>query len=83
MIYLKILAGVVLLGSLAWLMVSPDFTSVLAVIGAVVAFLALFVAEAQKKKSIRQNQSVSNSSFGIQAGGDVNIGTPRRDDHVE
>ncbi len=34
-------------------------------------------------KNIQQNQSISKSSTGIQAGGDVNIGDDRRDKNVK
>lgn len=84
MFVLKLLAGLALLGSIAWYIAKPEFDSGLGLIGAIVTFLALFIAEAVvKKKTNKQKQSVSGSSIGIQAGGNVNIGTPKKDDNAE
>jgi hypothetical protein len=88
MIYIKILSIIALIGSIAWLIFVPGFDAALAVIGSISAIISAFVVEGKisKKekasKSIQQHQSVSKSSTGIQAGGDVNIGENRKDNHA-
>ena len=70
-IVLRILAVLALLISLAWLLLTDfGFEQVLAFVVALSALIATFL---EKKKHGRQGQKVSNSSFGIQAGGDVHI----------
>ncbi len=79
MAYLKVLAVVSLIGAIAWVVADPGFEPALAVIGSASALLGLFVADRKKKHaSSNQEQVVSNKSVGIQAGGDVNIGSTKR-----
>lgn len=89
MIYIRILSVITLIGSLAWLIVAPGFEPALALIGSISAIVSTFLLEGRKSKeeimpkNIQQNQSISKSSTGIQAGGDVNIGDDRRDKNVK
>lgn len=79
MFYLKVLAAVSLLGAIAWVVVDPGFEPGLAVVGSASALLALFVADRRKRlASSQQEQVVSHRSVGIQAGGDINIGSSER-----
>ncbi len=76
--YLKILAALSLLGSLAWVIVEPGFEPGLAVVGSASALLGLFVTGRRKRPESSQEQVVSGKSIGIQAGGDVSIGSTKR-----
>jgi len=80
LVYLKILAALSLLGSLAWAIVDPGFEPSLAVVGSASALLGLFVTGRRKRPESSQEQVVSSRSVGIQAGGDVSIGNPKRKD---
>lgn len=80
MLYLKILAALSLLGSLAWVIVDPGFEPGLAVVGSASALLGLFVTGRRKRPESGQEQVVSGRSIGIQAGGDVSIGSTKRKD---
>jgi len=83
MAYLKIFAGIALVVSLLWVIDKPGYDSWLAVVVSLSAFIALFVTDSKKRGISRQHQVVSKSALGVQAGGDVNIGTISRDKHVE
>lgn len=82
MIYIKILSVIALMGSIAWLIVSPGFEPALAVIGSLSALISVFFIQERKSRHVQQQQSVSKSSVGIQAGGDVNIGDNGGDKHA-
>lgn len=69
----KILAVLTLIGSIAWLIAEPGYEPALVVIAGVSALISVFIVEKKRKKSGKQNQTVSDSSIGIQAGHDVNI----------
>lgn len=75
MIILKFITALGLLIALAWLYFDPKFDSAVATAMALAALIALFVAPVKKKRSSNQSQSVTDHSFGIQAGGDANIGS--------
>lgn len=72
--YIKLLSVIALTGSIAWLFVSPGFEPALAVIGSLSALISIFLIQERKSRHAKQQQSVSKSSVGIQAGGDVKIG---------
>lgn len=83
MIYIKLLAAITLIGSIAWVIADPGFEPVLAVVGSISALVSAFLVEKRKMRREQQQQSVSKSSIGLQAGGDVNIGNINGDKHVE
>lgn len=78
-IYLKVLAAISLLGAIAWVVFEPGFEPSLAVVGSISALAALFVADRKKRGESSQAQVVSSKSVGIQAGGDINIGSFKQD----
>lgn len=82
MIYLKLLAVLSLLGAMAWVVMEPGFEPGLAVIGSASALFGLIVVGKKNRALESQKQTLSNRSTGIQAGGDVNIGTSRRNEDV-
>jgi hypothetical protein len=79
MAYVKVLAVIALLGSIGWVIVDPGFEPGLAVVGSISALVSAFLVEKRNASRREQRQSVSNSSIGVQAGGDVNIGNIGRD----
>ncbi|MEO0433589.1 MAG: hypothetical protein AAF151_18030 [Cyanobacteria bacterium J06656_5] len=79
---IKFLAIITLIGSIAWLISDPGFEPALVLIGSISALVSAFVVEKRKRRS-RQHQSISNSSMGIQAGGDVSIGDIKSDKHAK
>lgn len=74
MIYIKFLAVIALIGSIAWVVSYPGFESGLAVVGASAALISAFFVQKSKARQPKQHQSVSKSAIGIQAGGDVSVG---------
>ena len=74
MIYLKFLAVIALIGSIAWAFADPGFDSALAVVLSISGLVSAFLVHKQNIRRLQQNQSVSKSSIGIQASGDVSIG---------
>ena len=80
---IKILSCIALIVSIAWLVSSPSFEPALALIGSMSALVSAFVVEKRSKRLAKQHQSVSNSSMGIQAGGNVSIGDINNDNHAK
>jgi membrane associated rhomboid family serine protease len=83
MIYLKFLAVIALIGSIAWSIVDPGFETALAVVGSISALVSAFLVERRNARRAQQYQSVSKSSIGVQAGGDVSISSISGDKHVK
>ena len=81
--YVKFLAVIALIGSIAWVIVSPGFESALAVVGSVSALVSAIFIQKRTELRSRQRQSVSKSSIGVQAGGDVSIGDIGGDKHAK
>ncbi|BAS58839.1 hypothetical protein NIES2135_16450 [Leptolyngbya boryana NIES-2135] len=80
---IKFLAIITLVGSIAWLVSDPGFEPALALVGSISTLVSAVVVEKRSKRLARQHQSVSNSSMGIQAGGDVSIGNSNSDEHAK
>ncbi|HOD79705.1 MAG TPA: hypothetical protein PKI10_15730 [Syntrophorhabdus sp.] len=83
MIYIKFLAAIALIGSIAWVIAVPGFEPALAVVGSISALVSAFLVKKPKMQGDQQHQSVSKSSIGVQAGRDVSIGNINGDKHVE
>jgi hypothetical protein len=82
-IYVKSLALIALIGSITWSIADPKFESILAVIGSLSTLVTAFLVDNRKARRVQQHQSVSRSSTGIQAGGNVNIGNAGDDQDVK
>lgn len=80
---IKLLAIVALIVSIAWLVSDPGFEPAVALVGSMSTLVSTFVVEKRSKRYARQHQSVSNSSMGIQAGGDVSIRDINSDKHAK
>lgn len=72
--YVKVLAAIGLAVAIAWLIADPGFEPALAIVVAVSTLISTIIVERRRGQSLQQRQSVSKSSIGIQAGGDVSIG---------
>lgn len=75
MVYIKLLAVVALMVSIAWAINEPRWDSILAVVLSISGLVTAFLVPKRTAKGTRQHQSVSESSIGVQAGRDVTIGS--------
>ena len=83
MAFIKFLAIIALVGSIAWVIAVPGFESALAVVGSISAIISVFLVQKRTTQRAQQHQSVSKSSIGIQAGGDVSIGDIGDEKHAK
>jgi len=83
MAIIKALSGLAIIGSIGWLISKPDYEPALALITSLTAFVSAFLVDKKQKRRNKQNQDVSNSSMGIQAGRDVKIGSIGSDHHAK
>ncbi|MER2512157.1 MAG: hypothetical protein ABTQ25_07020 [Nitrosomonas ureae] len=75
MLIIKLLAGIAFVGTIAWFVAVPDYEPAIAIVTSLSAFIAALIGERKAKKKAEQVQSVARSGLGIQAGGDVKIGS--------
>lgn len=75
MLIIKLLCGIALIGSIAWFIAVPDFEPAIAIVTSLSAFIAAWFGEKKAKRQALQNQSVAENGLGIQAGGDVSVGS--------
>lgn len=80
---MKILGGIILVFSTAWFIAQPGYESGLAIISSITALAYTFIKEKMTLQLNQQHQSVSKSSIGIQAGGNVNINVKDDDQNVK
>ena len=71
MVYLKIVAGITLIISVAWVLAKPGYDSGVAVLVSLSALITAFITDSKRRSGPRQQQNVSKSSVGIQSGGDA------------
>ena len=83
MAYVKFLAAIAVIGSVAWVFADPGFEPALAVVASISALTSAFFVEKRNARRAQQHQSVFASSIGVQAGGDVSIGNTGRDKHAK
>ena len=83
MAYIKFFAVIALIGSTAWVISDPGFEPSLAVVGSISALISSFFVEKRNTRLPEQHQSISKSSVGVQAGGDVSIGDIRNDKNAK
>lgn len=75
--FLKFLAGLSFIGSIAWFYSQRDYEPALAIIGSLSTFIGLWVADTKTKRKATQHQVVAQGGIGIQAGGDIQTGDIR------
>jgi hypothetical protein len=76
---LRVLAAISLLLAVGWVITKPGFDSAGAVAGALTLLISTHVAIPRENRASGQQQVIAQSSVGIQAGGDVNIGNASGD----
>jgi hypothetical protein len=77
MLIIKVLSGLAFIGSVAWFIAQRDYEPAIATITSLSAFVAAWFVDRKQKRQANQNQSVSKNGVGIQAGGDVSMGSIR------
>jgi len=75
MLIMKLLAGFAFIGSIAWFVAAPDYEPAIAIVTSLSTLIAALIGERRAKQKPEQSQAVAQSGLGIQAGGDVKIGT--------
>ena len=75
MLTLKIFAGLTFVASIIWAVNDPGYESGISALASIVTFVGLWIKDKPQKQSLQQNQLVSDNSVGIQADGDIHIGT--------
>lgn len=77
MLIIKLLSGIAFIGSVAWFIVQRGYEPAIAIVTSLSAFIAAWFGDKKLKRQANQNQAVSKNGIGIQAGGDVNMGSIR------
>ena len=77
MLIIKLLSGLAFIGSVAWFIAQPNYEPAIAIVTSLVAFIAAWFGDKKLKRQANQNQTVSKNGIGIQAGGDVSMGSIR------
>ena len=77
MLIIKLLSGLAFIGSVAWFIAQRDYEPAIAIVTSLSAFIAAWLHDKKLKRQANQNQTVSKNGIGIQAGGDVSMGSIR------
>jgi len=83
MIYVKFLSAIALICAIAWAIADLGFESAIAVLGSLATLVSVCLVDRRNARRAHQRQSVSESSIGVQAGGDVKIGSIGGNKNVE
>lgn len=75
MLIIKLLFGIAFFGSVLWFIAVPDYEPAIAIATSLSAFIAAWFGEKRAKRNALQNQSIAANGIGIQAGGDVSVGS--------
>lgn len=75
MLIIKLLSGIAFIGSIVWFMAVPDYEPAIAIVTSLSAFIATWFGEKKAKRKASQNQSIAANGIGIQADGNVSVGS--------
>jgi hypothetical protein len=75
MLIIKLLSGLAFIGSVAWFIALPNYAPAIAIVTSLSAFITAWFGEKKARQQATQNQSVATNGVGIQAGGDVSVGS--------
>ena len=75
MVLIVFFAAIAFLGSIAWFVTAPGFEPAIAIVTSLSAFVATFIGFKKAKQKASQKQSVGTNSIGVQADGDIRIGS--------
>lgn len=76
---IKILSALAFIGSIFWFIAEPNFEPAILAISSLASFILLLIKDNKTKVTPLQNQTVKENGFGVQAGGNVNIGNVNMD----
>ena len=76
MLIVKILASLAFAGSVIWLIAQPDYEPAIAVVTSLSALIGCLLAERHAKRRV-QEQTVGPGGVGVQAGGNITMGSAR------
>lgn len=77
MLIIKLLSGLAFIGSVAWFIAQRDYEPAIAIVTSLTAFVSAWFLDKKPERQAKQNQSVSEDGIGIQAGGDISVGSIR------
>jgi integral membrane sensor domain MASE1 len=77
MLIIKLLSGLAFIGSVAWFIAKRDYESAIAIVTSLATFIAAWLHDKKLKRQANQNQTVSKDGIGIQAGGNISMGSIR------
>ncbi|APW42604.1 hypothetical protein [Rhodoferax saidenbachensis] len=75
MLIIKVLSGLAFMGSVAWYAAQPGYEPAIAIVTSLSAFIAVWLSDRKMKRQAGQSQTVAENGVGIQAGGDVSVGS--------
>jgi len=75
MLIIKFLSGIAFIGSVAWFIAIPDYEPAIAIVTSLSVFIATWFGDKKLKRHAHQNQTIAKNGVGIQAGGDVSMGS--------
>ena len=77
MLIIKLLSGLAFIGSVAWFIAQRDYEPAIATVTSLTTFISAWFGDKRLKRQANQNQTVAKNGIGIQAGGDVCMGSIR------
>ena len=77
MLIIKLLSGFAFIGSVVWFVAQRDYEPAIAIVTSLSAFIAAWFGDKKLKRQANQSQTISKNGIGIQAGGDVSMGSIR------
>jgi hypothetical protein len=72
---IKFLAAIAFIGSVIWFYAAPDYEPAIAIVTSFSALIGACLSTGKQKEKTSQAQIVQADGIGIQAGGDVNMGS--------
>jgi hypothetical protein len=72
---IKFLAVIAFFGSVVWFFVAPDYEPAIAIVTSLSALIVAWGRRSKEKAPAGQTQSVQGEGVGVQAGGDVTMGS--------
>ena len=79
LLIIKILSALAFICSIFWFIAEPDYEPAILAISSLSSFIFLWVKDKKTQSTPLQNQTVAENGFGVQAGGNVNIGNINTD----
>lgn len=71
----KLLSFIALVGSIGWFFSAPDYEPAIAIVTSLIALIGLWLKGRKDEPKASQIQTIGEDGIGIQAAGNVNIGS--------